>query len=153
MALVDFEITEAVQSGELGIESFEPKCVQPASYDLRIGPLVYSGSEERPDRPIDISSNGGAYLIPPYGNVLLMTFETLKIPPTIVGRFGLTSSFTRKNLHASAGPQVNPGYHGKLFITLLNLTPKSHVVRYKEKFLSIELNRLDKTPKQLYQGQ
>ncbi len=127
MALVDFEIEEAVSKGDLGIENYDPDCVQPATYDLRIGPLIYSGSEERPDKPIDLSKNGGAYRIPPYGQVLLMTYETLKLPNKIFGRFGLTSSFTRKNLHASMGPQVDPGYQGKLFVTLLNLTPKSRI--------------------------
>ena len=53
MALVDFEIEAAVKKGELGIENYNPDCIQPASYDLRIGPLVYSGSEQRPDRPIE----------------------------------------------------------------------------------------------------
>jgi deoxycytidine triphosphate deaminase len=73
MILVDHQIRDAVTRGELGIGNFERESVQPASYDLRIGPLVYSAASTEPDRPIDISRNGGPYRIPPYGNVLLMT--------------------------------------------------------------------------------
>ncbi len=152
MILVDHQIREAVATKLIRIENFDDKLVQPASYDLRIGPLVYSGSELNPDHPVDLSKNGGDYRIPPYGNVVLMTYEILRFPANIVGRFGLKSGFTRKGFHASTGPQVDPGFEGKLFVTLFNLTPASHIISYKDTFLSIEFHKLDATPEQTYQG-
>lgn len=152
MILVDHQIREAVSQGNLGIENFESACVQPASYDLRIGALVYSPSGPSPDRPVDLSANGGAHRIPPYGSALLMTYELLRLPPTMVGRIGLKSGFARRGLFASTGPQVDPGFEGKLFVSLLNLTPASHVIKYKDTFLSIEFHTLDQPPEKVYDG-
>lgn len=152
MILVDHQIRDAVRDDYLGIENFSEDGIQPASYDLRIGAHLYSSTEREPDKPIDLGKNGGVYRIPPYGQVVLLTHETLKMPSDVVGRFGLTSSFTRKGLFASAGPQVDPGYEGKLFVSLWNQTPVSHVVAYLDKFLSIEFQKLESKPEKLYHG-
>lgn len=150
MPLVDRQIHEAVRQGELGIDNFAPELVQPASYDLRVGPLVYAAPN--PDRPTDLSRNGGAFRLPPYASALFMTYESLHMPITLAGRFGLTSSFARKGLVASTGPQVDPGFEGKLFVSLVNLAPVSHVIKYKDTFLSIVFERLDAKPDHPYRG-
>ncbi|ALA60177.1 dCTP deaminase domain-containing protein [Nitrospira moscoviensis] len=152
MILVDHQIRDAVRDGKLGIENFSEDLVQPASYDLRIGNLVYSPSSSHPDQPVNLSENGRAYRIPPYGTALLMTHETLTIPINMIGRFGLQSRYARRGLIASTGPQVDPGYKGKLSVSLLNLTPASHVISYLDPFLSIEFHSLDETPDRPYHG-
>ncbi len=152
MVLVDRQIREVVKSGHLVIENFEEDCLQPATYDLRIGPLVYTPSSPTPDKTIDISSNGGCYRIQPYGTAVLMTYETLKLPSDMIGRFGLKSGFARRGLIASTGPQVDPGFDGKLFVSIMNLTPASHIVSYKETFLTIEFHKLDEIHDKLYEG-
>jgi len=152
MILVDHQIREAVRSGKLRIDKFSDDCVQPASYDLRVGHLVYSPSSDRLDKPIDISANGGAHRLPPYGTAVLITFETLGLPDSMVGLFGLKSGFSRRGLHASTAPQVDPGFKGKLFVSIMNLTPVSHIIRYKDTFLSIEFHQLDQRPTKPYEG-
>jgi len=152
MIIVDRKIRELVESKEIGIENFSNDCVQPASYDLRIGHLVYSPSFIPPDKPVDLTKNGGTYVLPPYGNAILMTYETLKLGPQMIGRFGLKSGYTRRGLIASVGPQVDPGFEGKLFISLLNLFPKSHMIKYKDPFLTMELHILEDIPEKTYQG-
>ncbi len=152
MVLVDHQIREEVGKKTLGIKNFDEKCLQPASYDLRIGSLIYSPSSAAVEKPIDLSKNGGAYRIAPYGSAILTTFETLHMPNDMVGRFGLKSGFARRGLFASVGPQVDPGFEGNLFISVLNLTPTSHVVSYKETFLSIEFQKLDAKPEKIYEG-
>jgi uncharacterized membrane protein len=47
---------------------------------------------------------------------------------------------------------VDPGFRGKLFISLLNLTPASHLISYKEQFLSIEFHSLEVAPSKTYDG-
>jgi len=152
MILVDNQIREGVETGKIGIENFSYESLQPASYDLRIGPLIYTPLSETPDKPIDLSTNGGFFRLPPYGNVILMTYETLILPKNMIGRFGLKSGFARRGLFASTGPQVDPGYKGKLFISLLNLVPRSHILNYKETFLTIEFHTLEKEPDKSYEG-
>lgn len=152
MILVDHQIRGAVEKGRIGITNFAPECLQPASYDLRIGPLVYSPLKENPDKPINLSANGGTFVLAPYGTAILMTFETLKLDKDVIGRFGLKSGFARRGLLASTGPQVDPGYKGKLFISLQNLVPRSQVLTYKETFLTIEFHGLDTPPENTYSG-
>jgi dCTP deaminase len=149
MILVDRQIREMIQRGSLG-ENFDEGCIQPASYDLRIGANVYSSDSL--DRAIDLSRNSGAHRIPPYGIAVLQTYETFTMPDNWVGRFGLKSSFARRGLFASTGPQVDPGFNGKLIVSLMNQTPRSHVIGFKEEFLSIEFHQLSETPQQTYHG-
>jgi dCTP deaminase len=150
MILVDHAIQERLRAGDLQITNFADECVQPASYDLRIGELIHSPAE--PGKPYNMATNGGAYRLPPYGAAILQTYEDLKIPDTMLGRIGLKSGFARKGLLASTGPQIDPGFEGKLFISLFNLTAGAHVLKYKDSFLTIEFHTLDDTPTHPYRG-
>ena len=47
---------------------------------------------------------------------------------------------------------VDPGFKGKLFVSLWNQTPVSHVIGYLDKFLSIEFQHLDVEPQHAYEG-
>lgn len=152
MVMVDHQIKKAINSGHLKITNFSEESVQPASYDLRIGSYVYSPSSENPDKPINLSSNGGIYRLPPYGTAVVMTHETLELPNDIIGRFGLKSGFARKGLIASTGPQVDPGYKGKLIVSLMNLVPRSQIISFLETFLTIEFNTLEISPTKCYSG-
>lgn len=150
MILVDREIREAVSTKRLSIANFDKSSVQPASYDLRIGDLVYAPPD--PDKPYNLAANGGSYRLPPYGNAVLTTFEDLKLPADMLGRIGLKSGFARRGLFASTGPQIDPGFEGKLFISVFNLTAASQLLRYLETFLTIEFHSLEKRPERTYEG-
>ncbi|HJT35114.1 MAG TPA: hypothetical protein VJ783_24010 [Pirellulales bacterium] len=151
MILVDRRIREAIKKGELG-DDFDEEYVQPASYDLRIGTNVYSPHSKNPDKPYDLSSNGGHYRLGPYDLVMLQTYEFLRMPKNLVGRIGLQSRHARKGLVASVGPQVDPGFAGRLFVTLQNSTNASQLIQFKETFLTIEYTQLEEQPDDTYQG-
>lgn len=150
MILVDHQIREAVEKHDLVITDFDPKCVQPASYDLRIGKYVYG--PPNPDQPADLSLDGGAFRLPPYGNAVLTTHEDLKLPSHMAGRIGLKSGLARLGMFASTGPQIDPGFEGKLFVSIFNVTAVPHVLTYRETFLTIEFHNLDGLPDHPYDG-
>ncbi|MCH8342685.1 MAG: hypothetical protein IH983_01715 [Planctomycetes bacterium] len=149
--LVDHQIQAANKQKRFGT-NFDESGVQPASYDLRIGRYLWSPASEMPEKPIDLELNGGAHRIPPYGVVIVQTHETFTMPDNYVGRLGLKSGLARRAIIASLGPQVDPGFRGKLFVTLMNQKPLSHVVKYKDTFLTVEFTELDDKPKKPYQG-
>jgi len=151
MILVDSQIKELVESDQRFIKDFSEDFLQPATYDLRIGPSIYLPGEN-PEKAISISQNGGFHKLAPYENVVLTTYETLRIPEKIVGRFGLKSGYTRRGLIASAGPQVDPGFRGKLFVTVYNFSAVPYLLRFKKPFLSIEFQGLDRAPEKPYDG-
>lgn len=152
MILVDRDIKDNVKNGVLIISDFADECVQPATYDLRVGKHIYVPTGD-PNKPIDISSNGGIYKLPAYGTAVLTTHENLNIPNTMAGRIGLKSGLARKGIFASVGPQIDPGYKGKLLISVFNLTAASHIFSYLETFLTIEFHTLEEAPDIPYDGE
>jgi dCTP deaminase len=148
--LVDSQIRQAVQDKVLSISDFDDDYVQPASYDLRIGPRIYEAPH--PESPHDLSANGGGYRLPPYGMVVVESLENLVMAPQLAGRLGLKTDFTRRGMFASIGPQVDPGFRGKLFVSLFNMTATSHILQYREPFLTIEFHELAVRPDKIYDG-
>lgn len=83
---------------------------------------------------------------------LVGTYETLELPNDIVGHFGLKSSLSRRGLYASIGAQIDPGFRGRLFVSLFNLTPAPIPIAYKDTFLTVEFSRLEHPPTTGYDG-
>ncbi len=67
-------------------------------------------------------------------------------------RFGLRSKYARKGLVATTGPQIDPGYHGRLIIGITNLTPRSISLPYKDDLISVEIHRLEQATLKPYSG-
>ncbi|UCE61672.1 MAG: hypothetical protein JSU63_07970, partial [Phycisphaerales bacterium] len=74
MILTDAAIQEAVQSGELIIEGFAAENVQPASYDMTVGPEGFSTSGKR----IVNIKEGGLLVLKAGDYGLVTTFERLE---------------------------------------------------------------------------
>lgn len=95
----DKEIQRAITSKELIINKFSQKCLQPASYDMRIGKEAFSSHGKR---RIDIKS-AESLKIEPGDFILVSTYESVKLSSKIAGRIGLRSFHTRKGLALLAG--------------------------------------------------
>jgi len=148
MILVDEEIKKALHSGEFEISDFSEQCLQPASYDLRIGE---EGFTLLVGKVIPIQ-NEGALEIQPGDFALVMTHEKLRLPTNMVGHFGLRSLYARMGLLLTSGPQVDPGFEGKLIVGLVNFSSQSAILKYLEPFCSLELHRLGRHASVGYQG-
>ena len=119
MILVDEEIKEAVNNGEIEeFTHFSEGCLQPASYDPRVGEEGFTTSA---GAVINIK-NEGELKIQPGDFALVMTHEKLKLRTNMLGRFGLRSVYARRGLLATVGPQVDPGFEGKLVIGIVNFS-------------------------------
>ena len=148
MILAAQQIIKAYKRGEISIEPFDEKQVQPASYDLRVGE---QGATTSAKKMINIKQTG-YLLIAPGDFAIVSVLEELKLGPQYAGRFGLRSKYARKGLIATTGPQVDPGYHGRLLVGITNLTPKPISLPYKDDFVTIELHRLEEATTQPYSG-
>ena len=115
------------------------KCLKYASYDLRLGEeYIKEGKFGR----LDEEKN--PYLeIPEHDVVVVSTYEDINMPTTLTGRFGLRLSFAMKGLILNNEPQIDPGYRGKLFCILYNLSDQPVIVRYLEPFATIEFQGTD----------
>lgn len=150
MVLSDVDIKELINNGEITISQFSNE-VEPASYDMRVGKQALTS-----DGIIDIESKK-FIKIERGSTVVIYPVEQIKICQKIVARFGLRSHFARKGLILLSGPQIDPGFEGQLTYTIYNSGTTDVILRYKEKFASVEFSFL-KTPASIpytgpYQGQ
>lgn len=148
MILTAQEIVEANRSGDIAIVPFVEKQVQGASYDLRVGD---QGAATSTKKVVNIRDTGFLTLQP--GDFALVTvLEELRLGPQYTGRFGLRSKYARKGIVATTGPQIDPGYHGRLILGVTNLTPRAIPLPYMDDFVSVEFHRLEQPTSKPYAG-
>ena len=148
MILTDRQIREACDSGDILIEPFEDKQVQSASYDFRVGD---QGATTGTKKKVDVKE-AGYLLLEPGDFGVLTVLEVIKLGPQHAARFGLRSKYARKGLIATTGPQIDPGFYGRLIIGITNLTPKPVSLPYKDDFVSVEFHRLEEPAEHPYDG-
>lgn len=139
------QIRQMVERGELEIKPFEPSLVEPASYDLRLHEKLLAsplGPNDHGEIRV-LSQTSPVYAVQPGQMVGAMSLETIAMPLTLSGRFGIRSEFTRRGLIAFGGLQLDPGWRGRLVMSLLNVGPEPLVLHWHEPFFSIELSRLE----------
>ena len=148
MILNNRQISEAVSKGDIFIEPFDENQVQAATYDLKVGA---QGATASAKKLINIHDDG--YLLLKPGDFAIITvLEELHLSPQYVGRFGIRSKYARKGIIATTGPQIDPGYEGRLIIGLTNPTPNSVTLPYKDDFLSVEFHKLEEPSTKPYSG-
>jgi dCTP deaminase len=148
MILTDRQIQEAVAKGDIHIEPFDKGQVQAASYDLRVGE---QGATTSAKKKINIKQDGYILLAPgDFGVVCVL--EEIKLGPQYAARFGLRSKYARKGIIATTGPQIDPGFHGRLIVGMTNLTPKPVSLPYKDDLLTVEFHRLEEPAQKPYSG-
>jgi len=148
MILTDRQIEEAVNSGAITIEPFNTEQLQAATYDLRVG---RQGATTSTNKLIDIEKEGYLLLAP--GDFAIVTvLEKIALTPQFAGRFGLRSKYARKGLIATTGPQIDPGYEGRLILGLNNLTPRAISIPYKDELVSVEFHKLEEPARHPYDG-
>lgn len=148
MILTDRQIAEAIAAGDIEITPFEPNQVQSASIDLRVGE---EGATTKTKKLVNIREHGFLLLEPGDFGVISI-FEELQLGPQHVGRIGLRSKYARKGLIATTGPQIDPGYHGRLTLGVTNLTPQTVSIPYKDDILTLEIHRLEEPAQHPYSG-
>ena len=148
MILTDRQLREALKTGDIEIEPFDETQVQSASIDLRVGE---EGATTKTKKRVNIREHGFLLLEPGDFGVISI-FEELRLSPQYVGRIGLRSKYARKGLIATTGPQIDPGYHGRLTLGVTNLTPQTVSIPYKDDILTLEIHRLEEPAQNPYSG-
>ncbi len=140
MLMTDGEIRQALASKKLLIENFSDECLQPASYDMRIGSKLLISSEEL---EIDLTKKGSAVLAPGVF-ALVTTHESVGLSDSIAGHIGVKSYYTRKGMVMLTGLQIDPGFQGILVVGLYNASPRSLTLEYLAPFCTVEFHHLSR---------
>lgn len=152
--LSDASIIQAVESGILVIHPFHPDALQSASYDMRLHwKLLVSPMRHERGRIVDLRKESNKqFSVEPGRFVGILTEERLELPLTMTGRFGLRSEFTRHGLVAFGGIQIDPGFKGRLAISLFHSGPEPMVLKHKKKMFTVEFHLLDREATRGYKG-
>ena len=132
MIFSDRSIREAIESGSIQIDPFEPSHVQPSSVDLRVGDgfrvfVNHKYSEIDPRSPQEdltqlVEVGEEAFMLHPGEFVLGSTLERVKLGEDVVARLEGKSSLGRLGLliHSTAG-FIDPGFEGHITLELSNV--------------------------------
>ncbi len=143
------QIVQAVEKKQIVIEPFQEENVQAASYDMRVGK---QGATVSRKKLLDLEKE--RYLMLEPGDTgIIVSLEAIHLDHQHTGRFGLRSKYTRKGLIASTGPQIDPGFEGRIILTITNLSLKAVVLPYKEALMTVEFHRLEEPTSHPYQGE
>lgn len=148
------QIERLVRAGELVIDPFDEDLVQPATYDLRVGPKMLA-SALSPDilgAVVELNDRSPTYKIQAGQMVSVLSAERLEFPLDISGRFGIRSEFARRGLNAFGGVQLDPGFKGRLVMNLLNVGPEPVMVTRNGPLFTVEFHRLEEPAKTGYAG-
>ena len=148
------QIKELVKNHKLLIEPFDEALVQPATYDLRLGPKILASplSADKLGVVIELTKDKPNYEIQSGQMVGILSLEKLCLPLNICGRFGICSALARKGINAFGGVQLDPGFRGRLTMNLLNVGPEPVTLLLHDAIFSVEFNRLEEEAEVGYSG-
>lgn len=70
--------------------------------------------------------------------------EMMRVGARFAAQIGLRSGLARKGLALLAGPQVDPGFRGRLHVALVNLSPVEISIAYGEPLITMMFHDLGK---------
>jgi deoxycytidine triphosphate deaminase len=123
---------EAILIAPLDLRCLDDTTNSNVSYDLAIGG---SYRDHRDNKPEPFPEKTG-YSMPAGGAILVVTEEQVHVPRSMYGQIVPKVSLLQKGLSPTTA-KVDPGYHGRLVITLFNLGKRPIVLKQNEKFCSL----------------
>jgi dCTP deaminase len=148
------KIAEMVRDGKLRIDPFDHQLIQPASYDLRLGPKILASPlpSEKCGTVIELTKSNPSFQVNFGQMVGVLSLEKIQLPLDICGRFGIRSSFARRGLNAFGGLQLDPGWRGRLNMNFLNVGPEPIKLTLHDPLFSVEFQRLEEPAGSEYNG-
>jgi len=119
------------------IHDAEPDNISSASYDLRLADQYFNDGEIK-----NLDYDSPFVTIDPYDYAIVMSRENIQLPLNVSGRFDLRVSLFCQGVILSNGPQVDPGFNGKLFCLLFNTSDAKVSIKRGEHYATLELNKI-----------
>ena len=158
--LTKFQIIEYLDKNELIINPSKNKDgqfdVQPASYDLRAGTLIWKEfnpdtkqfhtetKEYDPSLPIDQQDT---LCLQPGQVVFVITYEEIKMPDDLCGTVYAKNCFSRDGILAFTTGHIDPGVQCPIVIRLINLRAIPFTLQLGQEVYTVVFHKLDYTDK------
>lgn len=129
---------------------FYEEDLQSASYKVKIaGKILYWQYDDKslhkePPKKIVTELNCGtdSFELGPNSIAFVALEPCFRIPEYLALRFNLKIQHIYKGLLLGTGPLVDPGFNGKLFIPLHNLTSNTYRFKYGDTLITMEFTKL-----------
>ena len=115
------------------LEDATPDNIEGASYDLRVGDEYFHDGEIK-----QLTDQHPFIVMKPGDYVLVSSKEIANLPKNVAGRFDLSVSLFCKGAILSNGPQIDPGFRGRLYCLIFNTSNKEIQLKRGEHFATIE---------------
>lgn len=146
--LSDKEIKDYCKEHKM-IDPFDENRVQPASYDLSTGD-EYRFSHKK--EIIKLGKWKKKIKIPPYSICYVLIKEKLNMPEDVCAQIFPRHDLVKKGLLIYPQPPIDPGYKGKLYVLIHNLTNENRTINKDEHLVSLVFYKLSHKPDKLYAG-
>ncbi len=147
--MADTDIISMCAQGELIEENFEQTRVKQACYELRCGNVYYDLAKG--SNPLSVGQ-GGNILLKPKQTLIIITMESLRLPPDILGRI-LTKGVLFSLGILPVNTYADPGFSGRLGIVFHNLSNSYIKITPGDAIAKIEFSRLQTPVSRPYEGQ
>lgn len=161
MILSDTDILKALESGEVSIDPFDKKYLQPASVDLHLDKhfLVFDNQQSviDPKKPLDDAmvpveiDENTPFVLHPGSFALGLIYETTGVSDSFVGRLEGKSSVGRLGvlIHVTAG-FLDPGNSLKMTLELHNTANLPVLLYYKMPIAQMAFEKISSPSKNPY---
>jgi len=134
------EIRNMISQGWLIVSStFNARCLQSTSYDVRVGKKGIIGGE---GSIIDLTKE--SLIIQPGSYAGLLSLEKIKLPNRVLAQIGSKRKPSYDGLILLTGAIVDPGYEGHLLFGLYNASTKKVVIPAQTKICNLTFTLLSK---------
>lgn len=125
-------------------------------YDVRLGTMFLVGSSDTADPLVGQASYRrifvqDSFTLFPQQHVLAQTYETIRVPPDVLGIVYGKSTYARLGLLVHTTP-LEPGWTGVITLTLINVTNRPLVVHVMQGIAQVVFFRGATPPEATYEG-
>lgn len=135
--LLSDQIDRLCQGKMLISGGYDRKRLRPASYTLTIGD-EYVDSEGKHRR---LTENEDSFVFKKNSIVFVSAAEELDLPYYVIARFNLRVTWVYDGILLGTGPQVDPGFRGRLSCPLYNLTNLDITIKRGQEFATIDFEK------------
>lgn len=114
------------------VSPFEKNQLRSASYALAVGRYYSIGGLRKS------LAEGESLTIEPYQVAIIQTYETINMPPYLIGRWNVQVTKAYDGLLWVGGAQVDPGFRGYLCCPIYNLSAKKVTLHFRDKLAVID---------------
>ena len=122
--LTDRQIEEHIKTHNM-IHPYDEKRLKPASYDICVGDEYRFSHEKEPRK---LSGWKKEIKLPPYSLCYVLSKEKLNLPNDVSALISSMHGTVREGVLMYPQPPIDPGFSGKLYLLLHNLTDEDRVV-------------------------